>query len=170
MTDHHRQNDVTAPRWPAPGTTFGPDRLDEVRALLRAWPGRGVWIWSEDGDFSDYPGNNGYTNDSVSDGETWHYVGPHPSDPPDTKPAEPDPARTVVVRTWEFAWSNDGGATWRRCERDTRRDAEAARDVVVQRDCDAGHVVAVDRALPLPVDPAVVVGTVVPMEVADGEA
>ena len=155
---------VTAPRWPAPGTTFGPDRLDEVRALLQAWPGRGVWAWRglKGGRYEWH----GCRSDDVCYGETWRYIGPHPSDPPDTQPAET--ARTVVVRTWEFVRRCHGGA-WELWSHEARGYVEERHAASIDAGWECGPIVAVDRALPLPIEPAVVVGTVVPVEVSDAE-
>ena len=160
---------VTAPRWPAPGTTFGPDRLDEVRALLQAWPCRGVWMWIDPAEPDDWVSScTGYYASEVEDGQTWYYVGPHPSDPPDTRPAEPEPARTVVVRTWEFVRRCHGGA-WELWSHEARGYVEERHAASIDAGWECGPIVAVDRALPLPIEPAVVVGSVVPVEVSDGE-
>ena len=162
MTDHHRQNDVTAPRWPAPGTTFGPDAasLGALREVLRAWPRRGEWVWA-DGEQSSPGPDRGYIAANVEDGEVWTLVR-------DTQPAEPEPARTVVVSLgWTF-WYDEPGATF--APFDSIRDAEEARSDAIANGIECGTVVEVRAALPLPVDPAVVVGTVVPVEVSDGEA
>ena len=150
---------MTAPRWPAPGTTYGPDAesLNVLRDVLRAWPGRGSW----DASIGGFPENRtgAWRPDDVKDGDTWRLVRDTWSFGRDTQPAEA--ARTVVVRTWEFAWSDDGGATWRVCVRDTERDAAWSRVDQMRPDWLAGPVVPVERALPLPVEPAAVVGTVV---------
>lgn len=142
---------MTAPRWPAPGATYGPDRLDEVRALLEAWPGRGEWVVNDGGDRRVERNN---FHDHVSDGEVWTLF----RDTQDSEP-EPEPARTVEATIWAFVWADDDGQRLTFC-RATKPAAEKAR-----RDIRGGTVLTdvheVRAALPLPVEPAVVVGTVV---------
>lgn len=148
-------------RWPAPGTTFGPDRLDEVRALLRRWPWRGVWAVNRpDGGFL-------YIRDEckakhVANGQTWTYMHAALGDPPD-EPEAPavEPPRTVTVSTWQYLGRVRSDDPWRACVTNDEEETHRCRDEDVRRGWICGPVVEVRATLPLPVEPAVVVGEVI---------
>lgn len=147
------------PPFPKPGTTYGPDAasLDELRAVLRAWPGRGEWrvhIQNANGT-RDYVGTYSTLGpDDVSRRDIWTLVR-------DTAEPEPEPKRTVTAATWQYLRRNDGEQAWYPCCFALREDADDqhASDSVDGYVC--GPVVEVRAALPLPVEPAVVVGEVV---------
>lgn len=144
---------MTPVAFPAPGTTYGPDAasLDALREVLRAHERRGVWRVTDAGGRTVHEWCCDFTD--IDPGDTWTLVR-------DTAEPEPKPARTVTATMWAFAWSHDGGETW---ETWADNDREKMRRLHANRSagpmlCTALHKVR--AALPLPVEPAVVVGEV----------
>lgn len=144
---------MTALRWPKPGTVFPPDRLDEVRALLREWPGRGVWEWN---DGQDRGREEGYPVRVVLDGETWTYLHRAYGDPTDA----PEAPSVEPVEAWAFRWRADADAEWTSKVRPHRDDVALYREELLADGCECGPIVRVLLPLPMPDEPVTVVAEV----------